>query len=122
MSLYRIEVNVSTGARVEIQQLIYSNPAGAVVLVDYGEAPPDGYSLIDEPPAEDSAKVFSRLLSSVNADYQKDVESYNKAFSLAIMFDGATEEAKKTNIRAQYSARKVKYAADVAALRAQYGA
>jgi len=120
--LTRREKNVTTGESVEIDQIAYRNKDGEVLVLDAIDPTPDGYSLIDGPPAEDSAKVFNRLLSSVNADYQKDVEAFNKAFSLAIMFDGPTEEAKKTNIRAQYSARKVKYSADVAALRAQYGA
>lgn len=66
--------------------------------------------------------TFSEALSIANAEYQKDVDSLNRAFSLAIMFDGASEEAKKATIRTQYAARKEKYATDLAALRAQYEA
>lgn len=64
---------------------------------------------------------YQEALTVLNTTYQKDVEAFNKAFSLAIMFDGATEEVKKTNIRARYAARKAEYSNDFAALRTQYG-
>lgn len=121
MAFTRTELNLATGERVIINQVAYSNAAGDVVIIDEGETPPSGYSQVSELPAEPAQRVFNRLLAAANVEYQKDVDSLNKAFSLAVMFDGPTEEAKKANIRTQYAARKTKYAADVAALRAQYG-
>ena len=64
---------------------------------------------------------FQDELAQLNNKYQEDVEAFNKAFSLAIMFDGITEEGKKANIRTLYAARKTKYVADLATLRTQYG-
>lgn len=122
MEFSRSEFNVATGRRVVVEQFAYANAAGVVIILDAVIPAPEGFTQIFELPGEPSSQVFNRLLASLNADYQKDVDAFNKAFSLAIMFDGPTEEAKKANIRAQYTARKTKYAADVAALRAQYGA
>ena len=95
---------------------------GPVEGVEVPDAPQDARQVWDFPGWGAVLVPFNDALSAVNAEYQKDVDSLNKAFSLAIMFDGPSEEPKKANIRAQYSARKTKYAADLAALREQYGA
>lgn len=65
--------------------------------------------------------TFSQALAVLNAEYQKDIDVYNKAFATAILADGPNEESKKLAIRAQYNARKSQFATDYAALRAQYG-
>lgn len=65
--------------------------------------------------------TFSQALAILNAEYQKDIDVYNKAFATAALADGATEESKKLAIRAQYNARKAQFSTDYAALRTQYG-
>jgi len=65
--------------------------------------------------------TYQEELQILNADYQKDVDAFNKAFSLAILFDGVTEEAKKASIREQYNNRKQKYVSDIAALKLKHG-
>lgn len=65
--------------------------------------------------------TYQEELQTLNAEYQKDVEAFNKAFSLAILFDGVTEEAKKASIREQYNNRKQKYVSDMTALKTKHG-
>lgn len=64
---------------------------------------------------------YQEELQILNNKYQQDVDAFNKAFSLAILFDGASEEAKKAMIREQYNTRKQKYIADIATLKTKYG-
>lgn len=71
------------------------------------------------PPAR--IPTYQEELLVLNEDYQKDVEAFNKAFSLAILFDGVTEEAKKASIREQYNNRKQKYVSDMTALKTKHG-
>jgi hypothetical protein len=122
MNLSRTEVDLETGHRIVVDQCAYSNSAGEVIVLDSGVSAPAGYSEIFELPGEAPSSAFNRLLSILNAEYQKDVDSFSKAFTLAVMFDGSSEEAKKANIRTQYAARKTKYATDLSTLRTQYGA
>lgn len=42
--LFRIEVNVVTGERVEINQVIYRNSSGTVIVLDEGAPPPDNFT------------------------------------------------------------------------------
>ena len=68
-----------------------------------------------------SLPTYQEELQILNADYQKDVEAFNKALSLAILFDGVTEDDKKASIREQYNNRKQKYVSDIAALKLKHG-
>lgn len=122
MNLFRTEIDVETGQRIVIEQSAYKGSGGDVIVLDVGVSAPAGYVQIIELPVEEPSAAFSRLLADLNAAYQKDVDSFSKAFTLAVMFDGASEEAKKATIRTQYAARKAKYATELAALRAQYEA
>lgn len=122
MNLFRTEIDVETGQRIVIEQSAYKGAVGDVIVLDVGVSAPAGYVQIIELPCEEPSAAFSRLLADLNAAYQKDVDSFSKAFTLAVMFDGASEEAKKATIRTQYAARKAKYATDLSALRAQYEA
>lgn len=65
---------------------------------------------------------YQSELASLNRAYQADVESLKQAFSLAYLADGPSQDAKQSAIRAQYEARKTLHAANVSALKAQYGA
>lgn len=122
MNLSRTEIDLETGQHVVIQQNAYKGVEGDVIVLDVGVSAPAGYVQIFELPGEAPESAFNRLLAVLNAEYQKDVDAFSKAFTLAVMFDGPAEEAKKATIRAQYSERKTKYATDLAALRAQYEA
>ncbi len=122
MNLSRTEIDLETGQQVVIQQSAYKGADGDVIVLDVGVSAPAGYVQIFELPGEAPESAFNRLLAVLNAEYQNDVDAFSKAFTLAVMFDGPAEEAKKATIRAQYSERKAKYATDLAALRAQYEA
>lgn len=47
MRLFRIEMNVTTGVRVEIDQTAYRNGEGEVIVLDAGSSAPEGYSAFD---------------------------------------------------------------------------
>lgn len=64
---------------------------------------------------------FQKALADLNAEYQVDTQRFNSAYSLAVLVDGPSEVAKIANIRAQYNARKDLHAANVAALKLEYG-
>lgn len=79
----------------------------------------DGFPILIDP--HEDVLTYQEELQILNAEYQKDVDVFNKAFSLAILFDGVSEEAKKASIREQYNNRKQKYVADIAALKLKHG-
>ncbi|BCD89690.1 hypothetical protein PSm6_60970 [Pseudomonas solani] len=74
----------------------------------------------DQDPHKDMPK-YLQALAALNAAYQADVDGFNRAFSMAYLADGTSQDTKQTTIRAQYAARKSQYAADVAALKLSYG-
>jgi len=76
------------------------------------------YAYFNPPPY---MPTYQEELALLNNQYQVDVEAFNKAFSLAILFDGVSEEAKKAAIREQYTTRKQKYVADITALKLKHG-
>lgn len=67
------------------------------------------------------APTYQQLLIGINAAYQSDVDKFNRLFAIAYLSDGPSQEAKQASIRSQYEIRKSKYAADVAALKSQFG-
>lgn len=67
------------------------------------------------------APTYKQALDSLNAAYQADIAKYNNAFALTMLADGPSEATKMATIRAQYEARKTKHAANVAALKIEYG-
>lgn len=67
------------------------------------------------------APTYQSELSALNAAYQAKVDGYNRAFAIAALVDGASEESKKLAIRADYEAAKLQNATDRAALKAKYG-
>lgn len=87
---------------------------GKRIIADAG-----GLPILIDPPVY--VPTYQEELQILNADYQKDVEAFSKAFSLAILFDVGTEEAKKASIREQYNNRKQKYVSDMAALKLKHG-
>lgn len=67
------------------------------------------------------ATSYQKELAALNAVYQADVEKFNKAFAIAYLADGPEQDAKQAVIRSQYEARKTLHAANVVALKSQYG-
>jgi hypothetical protein len=67
------------------------------------------------------APTYSQALAALNAAYQLDVDTFNRAFAIAYLSDGPEQEAKQAIIRTQYEARKNQHAANVTALKTQYG-
>jgi len=96
----------------EYQILLTGRLNGKAIAYDENNRP----FLVDAPQVS-----FTQALDTLNKNYQYDVDNLTKAFSVALLVDGASEETKKANIRAQYATRKTKYTSDLAALRSQYG-
>jgi len=70
-----------------------------------------------------SGKVLhAEALTALNAAYQSDIDTLNRAHSVAAMAGGSTQASKQVAITLQFNTRKTKYVADLNALRAQYGA
>jgi len=67
------------------------------------------------------APTYSQALAALNAAYKLDVDAFNRAFAIAYLSDGPEQEAKQATIRTQYEARKNQHAANVTALKTQYG-
>lgn len=106
----------ATGQVFEYESHAAREQYGSPDLVQMTEAELDAH--LNPPPL---IPTYQEELALLNKQYQEDVEAFNKAFSLAIMFDGVTEEAKKATIREQYAARKNKYVADLDILRIKHG-
>ncbi|QZA71261.1 hypothetical protein AH02_16 [Pseudomonas phage AH02] len=45
MGIFRVEWNVSTRERLEIEQVIYKNSDGDIIVLDEGEAQPEGFEV-----------------------------------------------------------------------------
>lgn len=61
--------------------------------------------------------TFASELAKLNLAYQIDVQALDKAYSMAMLVDGPTEETKKNLVRQQYIDRKNKYQSDVTDLK-----
>lgn len=72
-------------------------------------------------PSPEPDPTYQIDLAQINSTYQADVDKLLRAFSLAYLADGSSQDAKQAAIRAQYYDRKNQYSADLAALKAQYG-
>lgn len=76
----------------------------------------DGTPLIDTKPL-----TYKQSLDVLNLNYQTDIAKLNDAFALTLLADGPAEAVKMATIRAQYEARKAQHAANIAALKIEYG-
>lgn len=65
--------------------------------------------------------TYKQSLDLLNTIYQADVAKLNNAFALTLLADGPSEATKMTAIRAQYEARKTQHAANIAALKLEFG-
>lgn len=116
MSLSRREFNIETGETTEIQQFACRDSAGNVLVLDVGQPLPEGY----EEFTPDGRPTYQQVVADINAAYQADVEGFNRAYALAGLSDGATQETKQATIRAQFIARRTQYISDLAAARTEY--
>lgn len=73
-------------------------------------------------PDPEPERTYREAAAELNADYQADVAAFRDAFTGAALAGGPTQAAKQEALAERFNARKAKYIADSAALRAQYGA
>ena len=66
-------------------------------------------------------RTYEQAVSLLNAAYQADIVSLNNAYSLTLLSDGPSEADKMASLRARYETRKTQHAADLAALKLEYG-
>nr|WP_288356738.1 hypothetical protein [uncultured Pseudomonas sp.] len=73
-------------------------------------------------PDPEPEPTYREAAAELNAAYQVDVSAFRDAFTGAALAGGPTQAAKQEALAERFNARKAKYIADSAALRAQYGA
>lgn len=64
---------------------------------------------------------YQQALLALNSAYQMDVDKLNRAFAIAYLGNGSSQESKQSVIRLQYEARKIQHANDSTALKIKYG-
>jgi hypothetical protein len=67
------------------------------------------------------APTYSQALDALNANYQADVDKFNRSFALAFLADGSSEASKMAATRTAYEARRAQHTANIAALKLEYG-
>jgi hypothetical protein len=65
--------------------------------------------------------TYKQALDALNANYQADVDKFNRSFALAFLADGPSEASKMAAIRTAYEARRTQHTANIAALKLEYG-
>jgi hypothetical protein len=96
--------------------------------------PPDG--LIEVPlPPDDANQIwnfqskswslikisYQKALEQISLKFQSDVDSFNRAFSVAGMLNGNSQSNKQAAIRQEYNLRRTQYAAEISSLKLEYG-
>ncbi len=117
MEYKRTQVDVQTWQFLQINQIAYLKPDGQYVLIDEGQSPDPAWVEIEEIPISS----YTKELSELNSDYQKKVDGHNRAFAVAALSDGPSEEEKKLAIRADYEEDRDQYVINKAALKTRYG-
>lgn len=67
------------------------------------------------------ALTYRKAVDWLNAAYQADISELKNAYSLTLLSDGPSEAEKMANLRARYNTRKTQHAAELAALKLDYG-
>lgn len=98
--MQKIEVNVTTGEQVT------------------RDLTPEEIALL--PPPLTNAEKLSVELKELSDAYQSDLTQYRLLWTSISITDGVNEETRKTNLRAQWSARTAQYSTDVAATKLKY--
>jgi hypothetical protein len=65
--------------------------------------------------------TYNQALDALNANYQADVDKFNRSFALAFLADGPSEARKMADTRAAYEVRRTQHAANIADLKLEYG-
>lgn len=107
---------------------VVRNQSGKVICFgpdgdSYSPSVAEGHTLTIEesvPVAIDTADQLTLALADLAAAYQVDLNAYRQQWASIGIADGASEEGKKTALRAAWSARTTKYSTDRALLIAQY--
>jgi hypothetical protein len=99
------------------------------IFVEFSGTPPEGKQRgagsdgmphwVDIPPLPNSV-VLAGIISSLGIDYKNEIAELNAAYLSAVVSDGPSEVAKQQVVRDQISARKAKYAADIADAKEKY--
>lgn len=99
------------------------------VFYEFSGTPPEGKQRgagsdgmphwVDIPPLPNSV-VLAGIISSLGVDYKNEIAELNAAYLSAIVSDGPSEVAKQQVVRDQISARKAKYASDIADAKEKY--
>lgn len=102
-------------------ETVYNDETGEAIFITEIGPYPDGTSTepppIPEPTNEEKRKVALSELSSI---YQTDITKLNISWLAAAVSDGVNETVKKDAVITQINDRKTQYAADRAAIIAQY--
>lgn len=101
-----------------LQQIGGSCPEGWIVM--QGERPTPEHVAQADGVWVLPVKGYAEELAELNSAFQKDIDAFNRAWTTAVLSDGPSEEAKLTNIRSQYTARKSQYTVDYSALRLKH--
>ena len=96
----------------EHTELLAGQSTGLVITTGTG-----GFPVLETAPPV----TYKQALDTLNITYQVDVAKLNNAFALTLLADGPSESAKMATIRVQYEARKAQHAANIAALKLEYG-
>lgn len=80
-----------------------------------------GETAVESESAPEIPLTYSSELAQLNAAYQIEVDKFNRAFAVAYLSDGPSQESKQAAIRAQYEVRKTQHANDVIDLKIKYG-
>lgn len=110
-------------------------PPDAILLTEEQSAtywkvsPPDGKVLgqVDglpawvDPPTKPDGELYKEEMAAINQAYSIDKGILRDAYLNAMLFDGPTEQDKKTAIYNKLIARNLQYTADLDALDVKYG-
>ncbi|MCU2345923.1 tail fiber assembly protein [Enterobacter roggenkampii] len=80
----------------------------------------DGHPAWIDISTKPNSELLKAALAALSVEYANDSEQLNRAWLAASVNDGAQEAPKKNAVLEQLNARKVKYAADRAAVISQY--
>lgn len=112
---------------IEISEQQYK--LGLEAMVEGKEVNTDnGFAIVDpshsgpHEPEPNPDPTYADELATLNRTFQSNVDALGRAHLVAALANGSGQATKQAAIAAQYKTLQAKYVADVAALRAQYGA
>lgn len=100
----------------EFHTFISAPPEGKV-----RSAGKDGKPVWADAPPKSNDELYEAELSVINSGYEEDKKKLRDAYLNAIVFDGPSEDDKRTAIYNELQERNRKYASDVNTLNDKYG-